>query len=212
MAVEPLQNEVDVAPKSAIGQHHALGESGGAAGVVDERQFVGLVYVIVHVLGAEVFGVFVSEYFVEVLACKGQFVGARDDEREVGNEDDAFQVGHLIGGDGFGHVVANEEQFSFRVVDNVVHLLGIELMQNKHCHGAIGERGQEGDSPVGAVSSANSNLVAFGHSTILKEDVQFLYLSCDIVKLERCSLIVCQCILIPIFYDAILNIRVEAWY
>ena len=65
---EQAHAEVQVAPERAVGEHDSLGEARGARGVVDEGQFFGRIYMIMHMLGTEEFGVFPAVEFVEVLA------------------------------------------------------------------------------------------------------------------------------------------------
>ena len=86
---EILDDEVDVAHDGPVGDHDTFGESRGAAGVVDDSQLVRTVMVILHMLRAEFLGKFPSEKFVEVLSGEGELVGARHEDREVGQVDDA---------------------------------------------------------------------------------------------------------------------------
>ena len=45
-------------------------------------------------------------------------------------------------------MVAHEEQLGLRVVDNVVNLLGIELVEYGYGNGTIGQCGEEGHCPL----------------------------------------------------------------
>ena len=58
----------------------------------------------------------------------GKLFRTTDHQREVGNIDDSFQSGHLIGVDGLYGKVTNKEQFRFRVVHDVLNLLTIKLV------------------------------------------------------------------------------------
>jgi hypothetical protein len=62
---------------------------------------------------------------------------------------------------------------------------------------------------MGRVATAYSYLVALLDIAILKEDMKFFYLTSDIVELEGGSLIVSECILIPVVDDRALDICVE---
>jgi len=59
-----VQAEVQVAPQGAVGQHDTFGESGGAAGVVDECQFFRLVLVPLYVFLTECLGILVAEHLI----------------------------------------------------------------------------------------------------------------------------------------------------
>ena len=87
-----------------------------------------MVNVVMYVFFAEILGVFLAKHLIEMLSGKGQLVGARYDQRVIGNIDDSFQPRHLGSIDRGGYDIAHEEQFGFGVIDNVVHLLGREFV------------------------------------------------------------------------------------
>ena len=74
---EDVLRKVVVRPEGTIGNHDALGETGGTAGVVNHSQLfaIGLL-VVVDMLLAEVFRELLAIELVEVLAGIGQLVGA----------------------------------------------------------------------------------------------------------------------------------------
>ena len=102
-------------------------------------------------------------------------------------------------------MVAHEEQAGLGVVDDVMDLLGIELMQDGYGDGAVGEGGEEGNGPLAGVASGKGDLVALLNTAVLKETVDFLYFTCHIVILQRLALIVSQCVAVPIVDDAFLD-------
>ena len=97
-----------------------------------------------HVLLAEELGILTAEKFVEMLAGFGELFGARNEERVVGNVNDAFQMGHFVGVERGPYHVARKEDFGLRVVDNVVYLLSLELVEDGHDHCSVGKRSHEG--------------------------------------------------------------------
>ena len=69
--------EVDVAPERTVRYHHTLGETGGSAGIIDERHLLWiLVYIIMYVFLTEILREFDTEHLVEVLTGIGQLVCA----------------------------------------------------------------------------------------------------------------------------------------
>ena len=79
VAAHGMAGKVEVAPDGAVGNHDAFGKTGGAAGVVDERQLIRtLLLVVGDMLLAEILGEFLTEHLVEVLTGKRQLVGARE--------------------------------------------------------------------------------------------------------------------------------------
>ena len=204
--------KVGIAPKRTVRQHHSLGEACSATGVVDKRQFFGtLLLVIGHMFLAEVLGILVTEHLVEMLTRVGQLVGTREHQRIVGEIDDALKSGHLgaiyLGGDDIAH----EEQLGVAVVDNVVYLFGGKLVQDGYSYGTIGERGQEGTGPGRTVAATEGYLVTLLHTTVLKQNVQLLYLARHVMILQRYALVIGQCITVPMVDDALLNESIEAW-
>jgi hypothetical protein len=109
-------------------------------------------------------------------------------------------------------MVADEQELSVGVVHDIVNLLSHELMQDGYSHGAVGQRSQEGHSPLAAVASAEGNLVAFHHAAVLEQDMQLLDFSCYIMILKGCSLVVGQRIKVPVVDDALLYKFVETGY
>ena len=60
-----IKHKVEITPQSTIREHHTLGETCCAAGIVDECQLVGrLLLIIVNMLLAEIFGIFMSKHLV----------------------------------------------------------------------------------------------------------------------------------------------------
>ena len=116
------------------------------------------------VLLAEVFRILLAKHLDEVFAGVGELFGAADHERIVGDVDDALQSRHLRGVDLRGRHVADEEELGVAVVDDVVDLVGRELVEDGHGHRAIGEDGEEGGSPGRGVASAEGYLVAPLHA------------------------------------------------
>ena len=161
---------------------------------------------------AEIFGILVSEDFIEMFAGISEFLRTGKDEREIGKIDDTFERGHLFGIDFCGYYIAHEEHLALAVVYDVVNLFGLELILYRNHDGTIGNNGQEGYCPLAAISSANSYLVALYHTAVLEQDVELFYLSGYIMILQCCSFVIGKSIQMPIVDDALLNIRVETWY
>lgn len=67
-----VEGEVGVAPQRPVGQHHALGAPGGAAGVVDEGQLLGAVLVVADVAALEGLRIFFAEELIKMFAREGE--------------------------------------------------------------------------------------------------------------------------------------------
>ena len=88
------------------------------------------------------------------------------------------------------------------MVGNVVYLLGVELVQYGHRHGAIGECGQIGHRPVGTVAPAEGYLVALLYAAVFKQNMKFLYLARHVLVLKGDTLEVGEGIVVPVAEQA----------
>ena len=77
---------------------------------------------------AEPFGVFVAEILVEVLPGVDEFGTCAVEYREVVDENDAREMGHFALVDVFIYDIAYKQQFRLGVVDDVVYIVGLELL------------------------------------------------------------------------------------
>lgn len=165
--------KVEVAPQRTIRQHHALGEAGGTAGIVDERHVFGIAVVIGHMLATEELGELAAKHLVEMLTCIGELLGTREREREVGQIEHAFQCGHLRSVYLRSHHVAHKEQSGFAMIDDVVNLVGSKFILYRNGYSAIGKCSQKRHSPIGTVATTQGYFVALLYTAIGKENVQF---------------------------------------
>ena len=78
------------------------------------------------------------------------------------------------------------------MVDDVVNLLAVELMQDGHDDGSVGQRCHKGYGPVGRIAPTDGYAVSFPDAGSLHHDVQLLYLSRYVVILQRSAFIVGQ--------------------
>ena len=143
-----FKGEFGVGPQAAIGEHDAFRVAGCAGGIVDDRQFFGLVFVIVDMLFAEVLGEFLAEHLIEVLAGIGDTFVTRHEQGEVRHHENAFQQGHGAFIEVFPYLVSYEKELGFGVIDDVVHIVRLELVKNGYDDRAISQRGEECYSPV----------------------------------------------------------------
>ena len=109
-------------------------------------------------------------------------------------------------------MVADEEQLSFRVIDNIMNLFGVELMEYGYSNSSVCECGNKSYCPLAGVAPAECNLVTLYDSGVLKQDVEFFYLTRHIVVLQGLSLEIGQCVEIPIVDDGFLKQRIKTWY
>ena len=95
------------------------------------------------------------------------------------------------------------------MVDDVVHLVGCEFMQNGYRYATISECGKKCYGPVCTVATGERYFVTLHDAAVFKHDVEFLYLPCNVVILKCCALKVGQGILVPIVYNRLLYQTIE---
>ena len=96
---------------------------------------------------------------------------SRHNERVVFHADDGFERFHACLVQSFPHDATHEEQACFRVIDDVVYVVGFELLEDRYRDGPVRERREESDSPVGGIPAAQGDLVAFLDARVLEQDV-----------------------------------------
>ena len=166
---QDFNGKLVVAPERAVGNEHTFGVGGGATGVVDHGQSLSVgSRAVVDVLAAEVFGMALAVVFIQALSSFGQGFVAADEQHEIGDVYDTFELRHGFCIECGPHHVAGKEETSVRMVDDVVHLFGLELVKDGDNDGAIGECGQEGHRPVCTVAAADGNFVARHYAGRLK--------------------------------------------
>ena len=92
------------------------------------------------------------------------------------------------------------------MIDDVVDIVGLELMQNGNNDSSIGNCSQKSDCPMCTVTSANGNLVTGPNAGAFQYDMEFGYFPCYIFVLQCNSFVVCQGVAIPVFNNALFYI------
>ena len=161
---------------------------------------------IVDVFLTEVLGEFLAEHLIEVLAGVSNPFVARYQQGEVRHHEDTFQQRHGAFVEVFPHLVADKKKLGFGVVDDVVHIVRLELVKNGHDDCTIRQGSEESDSPVRTVTSADGDFITFLNAARFKDDMQLFYLAGYILVLQGGSLIIGQGIQIPVFLYTILYI------
>ena len=197
--------KIQVRQQATIRQHHALRVARSTRRVVDDGQFVGLFVMIRHMLFTEIFRIFATKQLVQMLACIGQLVVARHQQREIVQQHHAFEVGHHIDIQILPNHIAHKEQFGFGVVHDAVHIVGLELVQNGHRYGAVGYSRYESHAPMRTIAPAQGYFVAFLHTALCKDDVHFFDFARQVFILQCSAIVIGQRIKIPIVFDAVFD-------
>ena len=169
-----LESEPHVATEVAECEHHPLGESCGARGVVylgqcalvDERVF--------HIGAGESVGIGAAHAVVQLgekfsgHVAVGRMLGkhfARI-EGEYGLYCRHFLKLHVV-----ENRLVGEQHHALGVIDDVHRILDVEVLKHRHDYGAIGECGHVGFDPGDGIPSHQGYLVATFHATFLEQQV-----------------------------------------
>ena len=158
-----------------------------------------------YVFAKEHHGKTLSEQGVEMFAGERKFFGAAVHEREVLHANDALQGRHAVLVQVFPHLVAHEQQACFAVADDVVHLIRLELVQDGHDDGAVGNGGQKRHAPVSAVASAQGDFVSGPDIGRFKEQVHLGYFTRHVLVLQALSVEIRERFPVPVLFYAVFD-------
>ena len=164
-----------------------------------------------YMFAKEHHGKTLSEQGVEMFAGERKFFGAAVHEREVLHANDALQGRHAVFVQVFPHLVAHEQQACFAVVDDVVHIIRLELVQDGenfisgHDDGAVGNGGQKRHAPVSAVASAQGDFVAGPDIGRFEEQVHLGYFTRHVLVLQTLSVEIRERFPVPVLFYAVFD-------
>ena len=208
LEVQPRVDAIDdVAAQVVAGEHDALAEARGAAGVVQLHELVAGHVGIVDVVAIEAALVFLFEEVGQVIddlahrlaRLLGQQLAAVERDGRA-NALELFEVERLPDG------LAREQQYGLAVVDDVLGVGGVELLQDGHDDCTVGDGGDVDGHPHGRVLADEGHLVAGFDAAVLKEQVH----TGDVagkVAIGHCGLlvVVAQCGQLPVVDEAFLE-------
>lgn len=158
-----------------------------------------------YVFAKEHHGKTLSEQGVEMFAGERKFFGAAVHEREVLHANDALQGRHAVLVQVFPYLVAHEQQACLAVVDDVVYIIRLELVQDGHDDGAVGNGGQERHAPVSAVASTQGDFVSGPDIGRFEEQVHFGYFTCHVLVLQALSVEIRERFPVPVLLYAVFD-------
>ena len=176
------------------GEHHTLRESRGTTRIAQEAHLVVAHLGILDVVGRETSGVAVAIVLNDVFLEGGNLLAiALEDAAEVGEREYGLDAHHLLLVNHIPEGVAQEEEFRLGVVDDVVDVVGVEVLKDGDNHSTIGDGGQIGDDPAGVVAANEGDFVTLLDITLPKEHVELGNLLGHLIVGETLLLeVVCQ--------------------
>ena len=174
LGVYGSSGEEHVARQVIDREHDAFRIAGRSRGVVEQDHPVVGNLVEADMLRSEPFRIGFAEVIFAVLLEIRQFlrIPALVDRVQVREREDGFDFPDLVGFDRVPERVAQEKQSAFRMVDDVDHVVGMEILQNGHDDRAVSDRGDVGDAPAGIVAADQRNSVALPDARLVEEQMQ----------------------------------------
>ena len=91
------------------------------------------------------------------------------------------------------------------MVDDVVYIIRLELVQDGHDDGAVGNGGQERHAPVSAVASTQGDFVSGPDIGRFEEQVHFGYFTCHVLVLQALSVEIRERFPVPVLLYAVFD-------
>ena len=125
--------------------------------------------------------------------------------------DDTLNIGHggLI--QVLPYLVTGKEELCLRMVDDMVYVIGLELMQNGNHNGTVRYCCNAGSSPVGAVLAAQSYAVTGFQARFLKQYMQFCDSACYVTVQECGAFIISKGFFIPVLHKSFLDESIQVF-
>ena len=125
---------------------------------------------------------------------------------EVGEREDSADLGHVVQVKVFPDGITCEEEFGLGVVDDMRDISGLEVLQDRHDNGSVGEDSHVGHGPVATVAADEGDLVVFLYTALAKKNMQALNLSSHLAVGVNLRLpVIAHCRAIPMHADSILK-------
>ena len=189
-----------------IGKHHALGVARSARRVVDNRQVIGIVVGIRHMLGEHAVGIFLCEGFLAVFPCIGHRLVLVPEDAVILDIDGSLEVGHLIRVHLRPDVIVNKQHHTVRMVGQQSNGVGMEVGQQRNRHTSIDIDSPERHGPPSAVACAQGNLVALVDAYCVKKDTELFNVDGQVCIGKSVAIVVAQGFLCPMVADGFLQI------
>ena len=208
---EVLVHEVHVGPDGAVGDHHALGKTGSAGRIAQDRQVVGFVLVIIEVVGADAARIDLLVHLLQLRPGRFGHSFFQMQDLVVLDLDDGGETGHVLRVQAVPDGPFHEEDLRIGMVHQVVDVSGLEFVQQGDRNGPVGHCGEETDRPVGLVAGDDDDLVAGTDPIVLVGQMHLRDAAGEVAVQERFSLVVGQGGTPPVISETLLEEFVDGF-
>ena len=195
----------NVAANVVAGNHHPLAKAGGARCVVDVHQSVARHLRIFHIIHGEAIRISGGEFFVE--CCQGvshHFTLLLLIEPRFVDRECSAHIAHIVEVKVFPIAFAGEKEFSLAMVHDVLSIVRVKVLQDRHNHGAIGDGGDKHRNPSRVVFADECHVIALLEPDFLVEEVDAGNISRKIgVEKRVFSVVVSQARIVPVLFETL---------
>ena len=157
---------------------------------------------ILHVFCLERARIFLAEILVDAVTHSADLLVFTVDDGEVVQHHKQPDLRHHL----FVHIlpVVGTRQYGFcsRMVDDMVDVIRLELMQDRHGNSSVGKYPEEADRPVGRVASDDGHFVAFLDTGMFQQDMKLLYPAGNVFEMVSMSIVIGESGEVPMLLDA----------
>ena len=168
-----LHAEEYVSGQVVYREHDSLAESGRTRSVADDRYAVVIDFRVGDLFGGESPRITAAVAFADLALEAGQRIAVPFVEAmEVGERKGRPDLFYVVRLDRVPIDIPGEQQHRIRVVDDVVHIVRAEVLQDRDDDGAVSDRGDIDDAPARVVAADQRYLVATLQSGLFEKQVQ----------------------------------------
>lgn len=201
-----LNAETGISGQIVSGKHHSFAESRRTRGIIDEAHLVVVELGILDIFLAKPMRIGLFEVLLHIGKILHDVLTVALVETAVIFERDG--ASHLID---FLHLdmlpgkTSRKKQHRIGVVDDVMHVVGIEVLQDGHDNCSIGNRGKKGHHPARGITADEGYLVAAAYLAMAEQQMYAGYLARHIA-IGKClsGIVIGQCGQRPVFFKTLL--------
>ena len=162
--------ELHLCCKGIARRDDTFGETCGTGSVVDRSNFAVITFVVNDIVLGEAVGILFLEEILNILP-RELLVRTRQ-ELEVLERINRLNLLELVQIHAVPDEVRHEQQFGARVIDDMLRIIGLEIVQNRHNNTSVSHGCKVHNNPVTAVFAHYGNLVVLTNLVLSEQQVQ----------------------------------------
>ena len=201
-----LHTETGIPCQIISGKHHAFAESRRTRSVIDKTYLIVAQLGIFYIITGKTVGISFFEMLVDISKILHNIFPISLVEAAIivegNNTPHLIEFLHL---DMLPRQTAGKKQHGIGMVYDVVHIIGIEILQNRNNNRPISNRSEKRHHPTRSIPPDKSDFVAPTYLAMLQQEMYTCYLSSHIAISKRLAgIVIGQCRQVPILLETFL--------